>query len=307
MNDFNYLAASNGSGEAVRATVTAERPIGAASISVDALTNWPDKFIAQSGTVDAATKKFIPGTVTVFYGSRDFSSPTPALLIERYADGYADLGHQASQVIVLKQTTDWVNTVKQLLEEHSVPVGVRQEYFGTKATFDSSPYRHGWLFMEKNVAYPKATYQRLYDHIKAVDAASVKTDSGATFMFADKWFGITGVSLDGSQTEFNTLGKNGGHKALQAHTHSNGSLTAASAGAHTHGASGSYDFVGTSTGSGQWASLVAPGGSYGVRVLTNTSSSGAHTHNVTGTTTSTGGGDSQNLQPYLTLNHIIKT
>ena len=92
------------------------------------------------------------------------------------------------------------------------PVGTIQQYFGNKQTFDADNSHYGWLFMEKGTTYSKATYQRLYNHLKAVDVGSVVEDGGATFKFANKFFGTVAVGLDGGQTEFNTLGKSVGAK-----------------------------------------------------------------------------------------------
>jgi hypothetical protein len=79
--------------------------------------------------------------------------------------------------------------------------------------------------------------------------------------------GRTLVGIDTGQTEFNVVGKTGGHKALQAHTHS----TTVNSGV-TIDAGGANPIV-----SSYWS------GSY------------------TFTTGSTGSGDSQNLQPYITV------
>ena len=102
--------------------------------------------------------------------------------------------------------------------------------------------------------------------------------------------GRTLVGVDGTQTEFNTVEKTGGHKLMQAHTHTG---TTASNGAHTHNYTVPYK------------TQDAPYGGYarvaweGYQDLSRTTgSSGAHTH--TFTTNSAGGGDSQNLQPYIT-------
>ena len=93
---------------------------------------------------------------------------------------------------------------------------------------------------------------------------------------------------------------------IPGHTHSL-SATADSAGAHTHGMTSGGPFLG-----------LQPGGVGGATGLTYTSpgntsldnttaSSGAHTHNVTGTATSTGGGEShENRPPYYALAYIMR-
>ena len=140
------------------------------------------------------------------------------------------------------------------------------------------------------------------------------------------------VGLDSLQSEFDTLGKTGGSKTntlnvnqLPSHTHSG---TTDSAGIHTHGI----------TDPGHAHSSNATGGTLGLAfsdgnntvestdfssnelnvwtpplpltINSNTTgisinNSGAHTH--TFTTNSTGSGNSvNNLQPYITVNYIIK-
>lgn len=152
------------------------------------------------------------------------------------------------------------------------------------------------------------------------------------------------VGLDKSgtpDTAFDTIGETGGSKdAVAAHTHGVGTYTASTTGSatsggshshtqsdtadleqHTHGLSGrqttstSHTHTGTST--------VAMGITGGTSVTFNTDlpdrsltttidSGGAHTHTLSATTTLSGSSASSgtsggNLQPYITLNYIIKT
>ncbi len=152
------------------------------------------------------------------------------------APGYTDIGNDVGDFIECIPTSFWGNSLMdglgtslnpdgtlklnqamvQLINDATVPLATRREYFGTQATFDDDPARFGWLFMVKDQAYAKADFQRLYDHLVAVDAASVKDHASTTFKFADKFFGTVPVSLDASQTEFNTLGKSAGNKT---HSH----------------------------------------------------------------------------------------
>ena len=147
--------------------------------------------------------------------------------------GAEDGGNEAGDVIEMNPTASWANDMAEgFLAEHTtkgkhvvtpefaraiadatVPVGVRREYFGTKATFNADDARFGWLFMEKELAYSKVEYSKLYNHLKTVDADSVKEDTGETFKFANKFFGTVSVAVDASQPEFDTLGKSGGVKS----------------------------------------------------------------------------------------------
>jgi hypothetical protein len=158
--------------------------------------------------------------------------------------------------------------LRALIAEASAPVGTERSYYGTKATFDADPASAGWLFPEPGVQYNRVDYPKLYNHFNTVDNTFIV--DADKFTFPAKYFGTVRVSLDPAQTEFNTLGKGGGHKLMQAHTHS------VTLGQKTSSAGG--------TG-GYWAIGTA--------------------HNAI--TDSAGGGNAQNLQPYITTHAIIKT
>ncbi len=105
--NFNALNASNGSGEAVRATVQAPRTIGSTSLTVNATTDWPTgTFIATTGTL-LSTGKLDPATVQVFYGT----TAGTVITITAFAAGYTDQGNAIDDVVVLKPTTEWANIV----------------------------------------------------------------------------------------------------------------------------------------------------------------------------------------------------
>lgn len=270
--------------------VTTARTMGATTIICDNLTGWPDDtavdFITYQIAGDGVSVE--PGTQTDWVGIVSGSTITN---IVRKA-GEADSGNNVNDIVQMVPTATWANDlVEGLLVSHNkdgtlrfnqsivqsindaiIPLGARREYFGTKDTFDDDPARFGWLFMEKDVEYAKTTYQRLYDHLVSVDANSVKDHEGATFKFADKWFGTVGVSVDATQTEFNTLGKNGGSKAMQKHSHVISSTSAVLSGG------GSFEYT------------MYTGGVGGPR---NSQESGT--------------GNSGNLQPYNSYNYIIKT
>lgn len=106
--------------------------------------------------------------------------------------------------------------------------------------------------------------------------------------------GRTIVCVDTSQTEFNTVGKTGGSKELQSHTHSF-SATTESAGAHTH----NLNRIGAMTNDNDTHNRYFMTGSTSTGKIP-TSSNGAHTHKVSGTSGSSGSGNAKNLQPYIT-------
>lgn len=105
----DYLPASNGTGEAVRAIVTTERLVSSVSIITDSVLRWPLRFVATSGTLITATGLLDPATITVFKGVLTGSIIT----IEAYAPGYSDIGHSVGQVIVLKPSTFWADTLAE--------------------------------------------------------------------------------------------------------------------------------------------------------------------------------------------------
>lgn len=105
------------------------------------------------------------------------------------------------------------------------------------------------------------------------------------------------VAHDSSQTEFNTIGKTGGHKSLQSHTHTG---TTSEAGSHVHSYNGWYTYApGNAAGSVSNARLSDAARTDPFNYAGN------HTH--TFTTASSGGGNAQNLQPYIVVNRWHRT
>lgn len=111
MASIDLIRASNGSGDAVKATVTNARVISSTTLQVDATTNWPSKFIATVGSVDG-TGAFVPATVTVFDGILSGGN----IEITSFAPGYTDIGNTPGQIVVLKPTTEWANNVAALFD-----------------------------------------------------------------------------------------------------------------------------------------------------------------------------------------------
>lgn len=107
--------------------------------------------------------------------------------------------------------------------------------------------------------------------------------------------GRTLVALDTAQTEFNSIGKTGGHKSLASHTHGM-SDTSSESGEHSHKVTGDYD--------ARWESnqvYSVRGAGYNASGFDiATSSTGGHNHKISGTSSSYGSGSAQNLQPYQT-------
>lgn len=111
---LNLLQASDGTGEAVRASVTNIRTAGSTTIMVDDVTNWPTNFIATAGTeiVDANNNTILdPATVIVFSGHLSGST----IIIDALAPGYTDPGSAVDDVVIIKPTTMWADQIHTLL------------------------------------------------------------------------------------------------------------------------------------------------------------------------------------------------
>lgn len=139
---------------------------------------------------------------------------------------------------------------------------------GTIIQYGSDTIPEGWLLCDGS-AVSRTTYADLY----AVIGTTFGVGNGSTTFNVPNLKGKVGVGKDGTQTEFDTLGETGGSKELQAHSHK------------IYGTPNE----GSISGEGYIASAV-----------------GNNAFNSTANTTTTGTGNSGNLQPYLVTNYIIK-
>ncbi len=117
--DLEYIRASDGTGEAVRATVQAARSVGATTLQLDSNTNYPDKLIATTGNYNAEEDKLVPGSITVMLCHRD----GPNIIIDEFAPGYTDAGNTVGQIVVIKPATAWADMIADLLEVSHNPDG----------------------------------------------------------------------------------------------------------------------------------------------------------------------------------------
>lgn len=174
-----------------------------------------------------------------------------------------------------------------------LPAGTIQPFAGPSAPA-------GWLLCN-GATVSRSTYRRLF---RAIGTAFGAGDGSTTFALPDARNRV----LIGSGSTY-SLGSTGGAASvtlseaqMPAHTHGDGTLTAASAGAHTH----AYE-EGLSNPNGNFANTGATQYLYANGTRT-TSSDGAHTHDVTGATGATGGSTAvPTLPPYLGVNTIIRT
>lgn len=156
----------------------------------------------------------------------------------------------------------------------SLPVGTVIAYAGSTAP-------DGFLLTNGD-AVSRITYKDLFRAI----GTTYGTGDGSTTFNLPNIKGRTVVMLDSTQTEFDTLGETGGSKNLQSHTH----LISANDGGTT-----------SLTASNQLGFYASSGQSdlpYSLR--------GTSQNATVGKTSSTGTGNSENLQPYIVLNYIIK-
>lgn len=199
----------------------------------------------------------------------------------------------------------WSHSPSGVVKEVGTPVGVVNDWAGLE-----SKVPEGWMLCDGR-SLPKADYPLLYERIGDTYGSTSTTFNipdhrGRVSVAPDNMGGIpVGRIID------TTLGGSGGEEMvtlttaqLPSHTHSNGSLTAASAGGHSHQTDTGNSFVVRIATGGTW-NLPAGSGNARDRAVTNTA--GAHTHNVTGSTSAAGGGNAHNnMQPYIIQNKIIK-
>jgi microcystin-dependent protein len=178
--------------------------------------------------------------------------------------------------------------------DNAIPPGVMMPFAGSAAPT-------GYLLCNGD-AVSRTTYANLFTAIGTTYGAG---DGSTTFNLPNT-NGKVLVGYNSSETEFNTLGKTGGEKThtlttteMPSHYHYV-SLTTSTNGAHTHsyqkGDPGDNSISDNSGSFDEYDDMSA-----------TTGSAGNHNHTVSGNTGSKGsGGAHNNLQPYITLNYIIK-
>ena len=105
----NYIHASNGLGEAVRANISEDRGIGDMQFITDSVLNWPARFIATAATLDV--NGFLQDE-TVFFGYLAGG----IIYVDHFAPGYPDVGNTTNQVIVLKPSTAWTDMIADYID-----------------------------------------------------------------------------------------------------------------------------------------------------------------------------------------------
>lgn len=109
--DYDYLPASNASGDPALMHVTADRITGSTTLAVDSVVNVPSKGIATSG--DLLASGFIdPATKTEF----KFHVDSGNLIIDAFEPGFTDVGNTEGQVVVVRPTANWANRVANFIK-----------------------------------------------------------------------------------------------------------------------------------------------------------------------------------------------
>jgi microcystin-dependent protein len=170
----------------------------------------------------------------------------------------------------------------------------------------------GWLICDGS-AVSRTTYSGLF----AICGTTYGVGDTTTTFNIPNLKGKTPVGYNSAEGEFDALGETGGAKTV--------TLTTTSMPAHTHtvdpasattGSSGLTLTVGSNEcleyeSSGSHLTIVRPDGYGSDGNVSLGAGSGSHTHSIDipSTTSSSAGSDGShnNLQPYLTLNYIIKT
>lgn len=108
---YDYLQASDLTGDVPLIHVNVIRLTGSATLKVDSVDNLPAKFIATIGTllasgfIDPATKI----NVLAHLSGSD-------IIIDSYEPGSTDAGNTVGQVVVVKPTTGWADRVADFLQ-----------------------------------------------------------------------------------------------------------------------------------------------------------------------------------------------
>jgi hypothetical protein len=113
MSDYNYLPASDGTGDASLMHLTSGRANGATVYAVDSVVGVPSHFIATCGTL-LSTGFIDPTTKVDFKGHVSGST----LIIDAFEPGSTDpvAGNASGQVIVIKPTTGWANRISNFIQ-----------------------------------------------------------------------------------------------------------------------------------------------------------------------------------------------
>lgn len=110
--DYDFLSASDGSGDAALMTVESLRLSGGTTIEVDTIANVPDKFIATYG-VRGSNGFITPDSKREFTGHLDSGD----LVIDGFEPGSVDDGNEVGDVVVIRPTTGFANRIAKFIQD----------------------------------------------------------------------------------------------------------------------------------------------------------------------------------------------
>jgi microcystin-dependent protein len=222
---------------------------------------------------------------------------------------------------------NFATTITELIANKltSVP-GVINQFAGSGSAAPT-----GWLFCDGQEILI-SSYTNLYNALTSNGftfpyGANTNGSGGAgsTHFRIPNFKGRVPVGKDSSQTEFDVLGESGGVKdvtltaaqsGVPAHSHGNTATVSITGGAHAHGlplglsgAANTDDIAyrsGNSPDPNFRTGTETTGSGYGASYATHTHSGTVSVTNVNNTTANAGSAHT-NLQPYITINYIIKT
>lgn len=120
MASIDQVRASDGSGNAIVATVESSRAALASTINVDTVAGIPDSFMGSMGTAHTFTDPVTSEDITVISEATavDFSGHVDGsnLEIDDIAPGYVDGGSEIGDIVIIRPTTQWADNVADVLD-----------------------------------------------------------------------------------------------------------------------------------------------------------------------------------------------
>lgn len=157
MPSINLIKASDGTGTASTATVTAVRAPGASTILVDTVDNIPAYFTGTMGTPHTFTDPQTSETITVISEATavDFKGHISSthLEIDAIAPGFTDTnGSAVGDVVIIKPTTQWADNVADVLAaSHNDDGTIKNNAVSTPML--SSNVQGGWYSTTATLTY----------------------------------------------------------------------------------------------------------------------------------------------------------